>query len=159
MLVKKNNSTAMAAGVLPLASLRFYADVLGFVPIRRPGSFDFDGAWCVRGRGRLPLPSIFLLSYTTQSSRLFNYGIGVHLLQSEDPGSLPENKGEINPKDNHISFQVRTPSPLSPSHHQTHQQLNITQDTPVTAMAILRYIKSIVDQIANINHFCFQMTS
>jgi catechol 2,3-dioxygenase-like lactoylglutathione lyase family enzyme len=54
----------MAAGVLPLASLnhisivcrsveaslRFYADVLGFVPIRRPGSFDFDGAWCVRGR-------------------------------------------------------------------------------------------------------------
>ena len=49
------------AGVLPLASLnhisivcrsveaslRFYTDVLGFVPIRRPGSFDFDGAWYV----------------------------------------------------------------------------------------------------------------
>ena len=48
-----------APGVLPLASLnhisivcrsveaslRFYTDVLGFVPIRRPGSFDFDGAW------------------------------------------------------------------------------------------------------------------
>jgi hypothetical protein len=48
-----------AGGVLPLASLnhisivcrsveeslRFYTDVLGFVPIRRPGSFDFDGAW------------------------------------------------------------------------------------------------------------------
>lgn len=46
-------------GVLPLASLnhisivcrsveeslRFYTDVLGFVPIRRPGSFNFDGAW------------------------------------------------------------------------------------------------------------------
>jgi catechol 2,3-dioxygenase-like lactoylglutathione lyase family enzyme len=29
------------------ASLRFYTDVLGFVPIRRPGSFDFDGAWYV----------------------------------------------------------------------------------------------------------------
>jgi len=86
-----------AAGVLPLASLnhisivcrsveaslRFYTDVLGFVPIRRPGSFDFDGAW------------------------LFNYGIGIHLLQSEDPGSLPE-KGEINPKDNHISFQCES---------------------------------------------------
>ncbi|CAL4895465.1 unnamed protein product [Urochloa decumbens] len=84
-------------GVLPLASLnhisivcrsveeslRFYTDVLGFVPIRRPGSFDFDGAW------------------------LFNYGIGIHLLQSEDPGSLPE-KGEINPKDNHISFQCES---------------------------------------------------
>ena len=50
-----------AGGVLPLASLnhisivcrsveeslRFYTDVLGFAPIRRPGSFDFDGAWCV----------------------------------------------------------------------------------------------------------------
>ncbi|CAD6334467.1 unnamed protein product [Miscanthus lutarioriparius] len=86
-----------APGVLPLASLnhisivcrsveaslRFYTDVLGFVPIRRPGSFDFDGAW------------------------LFNYGIGIHLLQSEDPGSLPE-KGEINPKDNHISFQCES---------------------------------------------------
>lgn len=50
---------ATAAGSLPLAalnhisvvcrclesSLRFYRDVLGFVPIRRPGSFDFDGAW------------------------------------------------------------------------------------------------------------------
>ncbi|KAL6897812.1 hypothetical protein ACP4OV_006771 [Aristida adscensionis] len=64
-------------------SLRFYADVLGFVPIRRPGSFDFDGAW------------------------LFNYGIGIHLLQSEDPGSLPE-KRDINPKDNHISFQCES---------------------------------------------------
>jgi catechol 2,3-dioxygenase-like lactoylglutathione lyase family enzyme len=29
------------------SSLRFYRDVLGFVPIRRPGSFDFDGAWYV----------------------------------------------------------------------------------------------------------------
>ncbi|CAL4902708.1 unnamed protein product [Urochloa decumbens] len=84
-------------GVLPLASLnhisivcrsveeslRFYTDVLGFVPIRRPGSFNFDGAW------------------------LYNYGIGIHLLQSEDPGSLPE-KTEINPKDNHISFQCES---------------------------------------------------
>ncbi|CAN6326842.1 unnamed protein product [Urochloa humidicola] len=84
-------------GVLPLASLNhislvcrsveeslsFYTDVLGFVPIRRPGSFDFDGAW------------------------LFNYGIGIHLLQSEDPDSLPE-KTEINPKDNHISFQCES---------------------------------------------------
>ncbi|GJN35899.1 hypothetical protein PR202_gb24714 [Eleusine coracana subsp. coracana] len=96
------NSTAAAAamnrgGVLPLASLnhisivcrsveeslKFYTEVLGFVPIRRPGSFNFDGAW------------------------LFNYGIGIHLLQSEDPDSLPE-KREINPKDNHISFQCES---------------------------------------------------
>jgi hypothetical protein len=52
-------AAAAAAGSLPLAalnhisvvcrclesSLRFYRDVLGFAPIRRPGSFDFDGAW------------------------------------------------------------------------------------------------------------------
>nr|CAD1842944.1 unnamed protein product [Ananas comosus var. bracteatus] len=47
------------------------------------GSFDFDGAW------------------------LFNYGIGIHLLQSEDPESMPK-KTEINPKDNHISFQCES---------------------------------------------------
>lgn len=64
-------------------SLNFYMNVLGFIPVRRPGSFNFDGAW------------------------LFNYGIGIHLLQSEDPKSLPE-KTEINPKDNHISFQCES---------------------------------------------------
>ncbi|EMS60611.1 hypothetical protein TRIUR3_34137 [Triticum urartu] len=64
-------------------SLDFYMNVLGFTPIRRPGSFDFDGAW------------------------LFNYGIGIHLLQSEHPESLPAKK-EINPKDNHISFQCES---------------------------------------------------
>ena len=26
-------------------SADFYQNVLGFVPVRRPGSFDFDGAW------------------------------------------------------------------------------------------------------------------
>ncbi|XP_042492408.1 uncharacterized protein LOC122071977 [Macadamia integrifolia] len=64
-------------------SLDFYQNVLGFFPIRRPGSFDFDGAW------------------------LFNYGIGIHLLQSENPlGEMT--KREINPKDNHISFQCES---------------------------------------------------
>lgn len=29
------------------SSLSFYRDVLGFIQIRRPGSFDFDGAWYV----------------------------------------------------------------------------------------------------------------
>ncbi|XP_065017006.1 glyoxylase I 4-like [Musa acuminata AAA Group] len=84
-------------GALPLASLNhisvvcrslvrsldFYQNVLGFLPVRRPGSFDFDGAW------------------------LFNYGIGIHLLQSEDPENMPK-KREINPKDNHISFQCES---------------------------------------------------
>ncbi|CAI9114012.1 OLC1v1037483C1 [Oldenlandia corymbosa var. corymbosa] len=64
-------------------SMDFYTNVLGFVPVRRPGSFNFDGAW------------------------LFSYGIGIHLLQSENPESMPE-KTVINPKDNHISFQCES---------------------------------------------------
>ncbi|KAE8668366.1 hypothetical protein F3Y22_tig00112343pilonHSYRG00205 [Hibiscus syriacus] len=59
-------------------SVRFYEQVLGFVLIKRPSSFKFEGAW------------------------LFNYGIGIHLLESE---SVPAKKEKINPKDNHISFQ------------------------------------------------------
>ncbi|KAI3437229.1 VOC domain-containing protein [Psidium guajava] len=64
-------------------SMNFYWNVLGFVPIRRPGSFDFNGAW------------------------LFGYGIGIHLLQSDDPEKMIR-KSEINPKDNHISFQCES---------------------------------------------------
>ncbi|KAG4939953.1 hypothetical protein GLYMA_16G003500v4 [Glycine max] len=59
-------------------SVKFYQDVLGFVLIKRPSSFKFEGAW------------------------LFNYGIGIHLLESE---KVPVEKREINPKENHISFQ------------------------------------------------------
>jgi hypothetical protein len=51
---------------------------MGFMLIKRPSSFDFEGAW------------------------LFNYGIGIHLLQSNN---APPKKEKINPKDNHISFQ------------------------------------------------------
>uniref|UniRef100_A0A7N0RG74 VOC domain-containing protein n=1 Tax=Kalanchoe fedtschenkoi TaxID=63787 RepID=A0A7N0RG74_KALFE len=60
-------------------SIRFYADVLGFVMIKRPSSFDFEGAW------------------------LFSNGIGIHLLESEK--ARKPKKTKINPKDNHISFQ------------------------------------------------------
>jgi len=28
-------------------SISFYQNVLGFLPIRRPDSFDFDGAWYI----------------------------------------------------------------------------------------------------------------
>ncbi|KAM3320951.1 glyoxylase I 4 [Capsicum chacoense] len=66
-------------------SLDFYQNILGFLPIRRPGSFNFDGAW------------------------LFNYGIGIYLLQSEDPENMPK-ISNINPKDNHISFQCESMS-------------------------------------------------
>ncbi|XP_019171563.1 PREDICTED: uncharacterized protein LOC109167098 [Ipomoea nil] len=60
-------------------TVQFYEQVLGFVLIKRPSSFDFEGAW------------------------LFNHGIGIHLLGAENVGITK--KGKINPKDNHISFQ------------------------------------------------------
>ncbi|KAI3770387.1 hypothetical protein L6452_01518 [Arctium lappa] len=62
-----------------IRSVKFYNDILGFVRIRRPSSFDFEGAW------------------------LFSNGIGIHLLQVDT--STPTKKEAINPKDNHISFQ------------------------------------------------------
>ncbi|CAJ2634796.1 unnamed protein product [Trifolium pratense] len=65
-------------------SVDFYVNVLGFFPIKRPSSFNFNGAW------------------------LFNYGIGIHLLQSDDPESMTKNDLHINPKDNHISFQCES---------------------------------------------------
>ncbi|KAK9074315.1 hypothetical protein SSX86_006913 [Deinandra increscens subsp. villosa] len=61
-------------------SVKFYEKALGFVPIERPQSFDFDGAW------------------------LFNYGIGIHLVQAKDENKLPDSS-ELDPMDNHISFQ------------------------------------------------------
>ncbi|KAG4959808.1 hypothetical protein JHK87_036441 [Glycine soja] len=64
-------------------SVDFYVNVLGFSPIKRPSSLDFNGAW------------------------LFNYGIGIHLLQSENPEGMPKT-APINPKDNHISFQCES---------------------------------------------------
>ena len=46
-------------------SIDFYAKVLGFVLIERPHAFDFNGAW------------------------LFNYGVGIHLLQAKEENRLP----------------------------------------------------------------------
>ena len=51
---------------------------------------------------------LLILDFLLVNNRLFSYGIGIHLLQSEDPENMPK-KGEINPKDNHISFQVFFP--------------------------------------------------
>ncbi|XP_077220649.1 glyoxylase I 4-like [Tasmannia lanceolata] len=62
-------------------SVRFYEEVLGFVLIKRPSSFNFNGAW------------------------LFNYGIGIHLLENNSIKDPPPKSRVINPKDNHISFQ------------------------------------------------------
>ncbi|CAN6482531.1 unnamed protein product [Victoria cruziana] len=87
----------LAASTLPLVSFnhvsilcrsvkdstKFYQDVLGFHLIKRPSSFDFEGAW------------------------LFNYGIGIHLLQCSSAGGMPMKPGVINPKSNHFSFQCK----------------------------------------------------
>ncbi|KAA0058581.1 metallothiol transferase FosB [Cucumis melo var. makuwa] len=66
-------------------SVHFYTKVLGFVLIERPQSFDFEGAW------------------------LFNYGVGIHLMQSEEDddsvGVRGSDKDHLDPMDNHISFQ------------------------------------------------------
>ncbi|KAL8171494.1 hypothetical protein V2J09_023298 [Rumex salicifolius] len=65
-------------------SLEFYEKVLGFVVIQRPQAFDFDGAW------------------------LFNYGVGIHLVQAKDKNTLrrlPSDPDYLDPMDNHISFQ------------------------------------------------------
>ncbi|KFK32298.1 hypothetical protein AALP_AA6G224300 [Arabis alpina] len=62
-------------------SLEFYTKVLGFVETERPAALDFDGAW------------------------LFNYGVGIHLVQVKDEEKLPSNTDHLDPMDNHISFQ------------------------------------------------------
>jgi hypothetical protein len=62
-------------------SIDFYTKVLGFVLIERPHAFEFDGAW------------------------LFNYGVGIHLLQAKDEDRFPD-PNHLDPMDNHISFQV-----------------------------------------------------
>ncbi|KAE8038299.1 hypothetical protein FH972_010824 [Carpinus fangiana] len=63
-------------------SIDFYTKVLGFVSIERPQAFQFDGAW------------------------LFNYGVGIHLLQSKDgEDRRPQTDDHLDPRDNHISFR------------------------------------------------------
>ncbi|CAD6222777.1 unnamed protein product [Miscanthus lutarioriparius] len=66
------------------ASVRFYVKALGFVLIHRPPALDFSGAW------------------------LFNYGVGIHLLQRDDarraPDVKPGGETELDPMDNHVSF-------------------------------------------------------
>ncbi|KAF0907342.1 hypothetical protein E2562_015841 [Oryza meyeriana var. granulata] len=64
---------------------RFYVKALGFVLIHRPLALDFNGTW------------------------LFNYGVGIHLVQRDDARKAPDvNPGDLDPMDNHISFQVRS---------------------------------------------------
>ncbi|KAL6007676.1 hypothetical protein ACLOJK_033177 [Asimina triloba] len=83
-------------------SVRFYEEVLGFVLIKRPSSFKFEGA-CTKD---FPKSRIKLVTGEKLLDLLFNYGIGIHLLECDSPNSsIPDKKEVINPKDNHISFQ------------------------------------------------------
>ncbi|KAF3790837.1 hypothetical protein EJ110_NYTH16028 [Nymphaea thermarum] len=77
-LVSINHASFLCSSVADTAN--FYQDVLGFALIKRP-SFNFEGAW------------------------LFNYGIGIHLLQCSSISDMPSKSEVINPKGNHISFQ------------------------------------------------------
>ncbi|XP_042439990.1 metallothiol transferase FosB-like [Zingiber officinale] len=63
-------------------SIKFYQEVLGFELVKRPSSLGFEGAW------------------------LYKYGVGVHLLLRDSPATTEPKSRKIDPKDNHISFQV-----------------------------------------------------
>eukprot|EP00798_Chlamydomonas_sp_ICE-L_P016653 gene16653-22904_t len=58
-------------------SATFYRDVLGFNVIKRPQSFEFDGAW------------------------LYGYNLGIHLIKGEPR----TRQGPIDPRSDHLSFQ------------------------------------------------------
>jgi hypothetical protein len=63
--------------------------------------------WCCWAKGVVCICDIWLFV-----CRLYNYGMGVHLLQVEEDIELAiQNRNrEINPRDDHISFQVHSPS-------------------------------------------------
>ncbi|XP_065871671.1 glyoxylase I 4 [Euphorbia lathyris] len=64
------------------SSIEFYRNVLGMELTKRPQALEnFNGAW------------------------LFNYGVGIHLVQAKDEDRLPDPQHELDPMDNHISFQ------------------------------------------------------
>lgn len=121
--LKSLNHISLVCGSVE-KSVDFYVNVLGFIPIKRPSSLDFNGAWYVWSYETwlyTSLPKFMRASITFSQTqfarmlfwliwfmilcRLFNYGIGIHLLQSNDPEGMPKH-AHINPKDNHISFQV-----------------------------------------------------
>ncbi|KAJ8436854.1 hypothetical protein Cgig2_026178 [Carnegiea gigantea] len=71
---------------------------------------------CLNHISILKSPLIFIRTYWDLSQlsdqdhlifMLFNYGIGIHLIQSEDTNGLGPVK-VINPKDHHISFQCES---------------------------------------------------
>jgi catechol 2,3-dioxygenase-like lactoylglutathione lyase family enzyme len=101
------------------ASVDFYQRVLGFELVKRPASLDFRGAWWATISQNIPLACLASACYLfieifTQGEvnslvfRLHKYGMGIHLLQRGSDSKAPAaaRPPAINPKGNHISFQV-----------------------------------------------------
>lgn len=119
-LLSLNHVSILCRSVLD--SMRFYEEILGFGLIKRPSSFKFNGAWLVPIYfASLPFSlwnfmsitlfeQIFnVLQFFVLFCRLYNYGFGIHLLENPnyDEFDTPMSESRpINPKDNHISFQV-----------------------------------------------------
>lgn len=99
------------------ASVEFYTKVLGFVTIHRPPTLGFDGAWYATHPTRqalllAPSSSILMndmraLNVRNKLIRLFNYGVGIHLVQDRSCSAPDASADRLDPMDNHISFQVR----------------------------------------------------
>uniref|UniRef100_A0ACD5WN26 Uncharacterized protein n=1 Tax=Avena sativa TaxID=4498 RepID=A0ACD5WN26_AVESA len=97
------------------ASVRFYVKALGFVLIHRPPALDFSGAWYVPHASLTCVEEKYVRAaenIVTRRQRraclirLFNYGVGIHLVQRDDARRAADvNPGELDPMDNHISFQ------------------------------------------------------
>ena len=69
----------------PQKSERFYIDVLGFRPIRRP-NFNFRGAW------------------------LLGYGVQIHIIENGSPTS--EQRERIDTRADHLAFAVEDHGPV-----------------------------------------------
>lgn len=77
--------------------------------------------WGGEARVRLLMREFLMSNRGIGCCRLFNYGIGIHLLQAEDKDvDAHPPKSEINPRDDHISFQARH------LHHNLHRTIHIT---------------------------------
>lgn len=90
------------------ASVRFYVKALGFVLIHRPPALHFTGTWYVTCINITMCKKIAYSYRDACASRLFNYGVGIHLVQRDDARKASDvNPGDLDPMDNHISFQAR----------------------------------------------------
>ncbi|CAL5339395.1 unnamed protein product [Camellia sinensis] len=75
-------------------SLDFYQNVLGFFPIRRPNSFDFDGAWKTGQQGLSPHGTNSNHILNNKSSNSFG-GIFQHDHMCESMGAVEKKLKEM----------------------------------------------------------------